>query len=203
MNAPRSFGAIVDHVFVERGGAPLHFFLEHFTLAWPGGLEGLRLPSLLAFLLTLPAAALVGRELAGPAEAFFAALALALAPLAVRMATFGRMYGIFLALALWAFFAALWAGRRGGTARWALAGALLGSLVYVHPIAPLYGGLGLLAGFVHSELPARRLVREAWAAVVTFVLAGVPYYLHSLTVLRDRYDIATAGAPRLRATTGQ
>ena len=203
MNAPRSFGAIVDHVFVERGGAPLHFFLEHFTLAWPGELEGLRLPSLLAFLLTLPAAALVGRELAGPAEAFFAALALALAPLAVRMATFGRMYGLFLALALWAFFAALWAGRRGGTVRWALAGALLGSLVYVHPIAPLYGGLGLLAGFVHSELPVRRLVREAWAAVATFVLAGVPYYLHSLTVLRDRYDIATAGAPRLRATRGQ
>jgi len=113
------------------------------------------------------------------------------------------MYALFLALTLWAVWAALWAGRRGGAARWALAGALLGSLVYVHPIAPLYGGISLVAGFVHSELPVRRLVREGWVALLAFALAGLPYYLHSLTVLRDRYEIATAGAPRLETTSGQ
>src|SRR5262245_55170029 len=95
--APHSLGQIVDEVFVGRGGAPFHFFLTHLSLQWPGGIEGLRLPSLLLFLSALPLTALVGRELVGRLEGALAAVALALAPLAVGLATFGRMYSLLLA----------------------------------------------------------------------------------------------------------
>lgn len=202
MVAPLSFGAIVDEVFVERGGSPLHFFVEHFALAWPGGLEGLRLPSLLFFLLALPAAALVARELVGPTAAFFTTLALALAPLAVKLATFGRMYTLFLALLLWVAWAALRTAQSRRIALWALVGLLAGSLVYVHPVAPLYAGLALLAALVHSELGVARLVAGASAAAAAFVLAGLPYYVHSVTVLRERYDVER-GSGRLATTAGR
>jgi hypothetical protein len=42
--ATRSYSAIVTDVLLDRGGAPLHFFVEHVTLANPGGIEGLRCP---------------------------------------------------------------------------------------------------------------------------------------------------------------
>jgi hypothetical protein len=37
----------------QRGGGPLHFWLIHLTLQWPGGLTGLRAPSLVFFLLAM------------------------------------------------------------------------------------------------------------------------------------------------------
>src|SRR3569833_4119604 len=59
------FGAIFSIVAPQRGGGPLHIWLVHLTLQWPGGLAGLRVPSLVFFLLALPAVALVANELAG------------------------------------------------------------------------------------------------------------------------------------------
>src|SRR4051794_36644882 len=60
-----SFGSIFHIVSSRRGGGPVHFWLEHLTLQWPGGLPGLRGPSMLFFALTLPAIALIALELAG------------------------------------------------------------------------------------------------------------------------------------------
>src|SRR5581483_11849817 len=84
------FGAIFHIVSSERGGGPLHFWLEHFALQWPGGLVGLRGPSLIFFLAALPAVALVARELGGEGAAAVAVLLTAAAPLAISTATFGR-----------------------------------------------------------------------------------------------------------------
>src|SRR3954451_21918207 len=53
--APRPLGQVWSIVWGDRGGGPLHFFLEHATLQWPGGLVGLRVPSLVFLLLALPA----------------------------------------------------------------------------------------------------------------------------------------------------
>ena len=44
--ATEPFGSIFHIVSTERGGGPLHFWLVHLTLQWPGGLAGLRVPSM-------------------------------------------------------------------------------------------------------------------------------------------------------------
>ena len=200
--APRSFGYIVDLVFANKGGAPAHFFLEHLFLAWPGGVEGLRLPSLAFFLLALPAAGLVGVRIAGRVPGLLLVPALALAPLAVNLATFGRMYGMFLAATLWAFLLALVAAEDGRPVLWALAGAALGTLVYVHPVAPLYIGVALLAALVHAGESLRGLIRTAWPAPLALLAVGLPFYLYSLPTLRDRYGVYR-GQPRLDTGQGE
>ena len=53
--ASEPLGTIFHVVSTQRGGGPLHFWLEHFTLRWPGGLVGLRVPSLLFLIAALPA----------------------------------------------------------------------------------------------------------------------------------------------------
>ena len=200
--APLGFGEIVDTVFVEKGGAPIHFFVEHALLEWPGGLEGLRLPSLVFFLLALPAAVLVGRELVGEWEAALGTLLLALAPLAVSLATFGRMYTLFLAAVLWATWGVLLASRSGGWAAWALAGAGAGLLVYVHPVAPPYIALVFATGILLVRAPLRALAARAGIAAAAAVIAGLPYYLVALDRLRDRYGVHL-DRPRLETTAGR
>src|SRR5437763_13742496 len=62
-----AFGSIFGTVR-GRGGGPFHFWLEHLTTAWPGGLPGLRVTSIVFMLAAPPAVALLADELAGPAE---------------------------------------------------------------------------------------------------------------------------------------
>lgn len=200
--APLSFREILDTVFVEKGGAPVHFFLEHALLEWPGGLEGLRLPSLVCFLLALPAAALVGRELVGEWEAALGTLLLALAPLAVSLATFGRMYTLFLAAVLWATWGVLLAARIGGWVPWALAGAAAGLLVYIHPVAPPYIALVLATGLLTASGSLREVARRGSVALAAAGIAGLPYYLVALDRLRDRYGVHL-DRPRLETTAGR
>ena len=127
---------------------------------------------------------------------------LALAPLAVNLATFGRMYSLFLATTLWATFLALVAAERGRPLSWGVAGAALGLLVYVHPIAPLYLGVALLSALVHGWSGLSSTVRRAWPGPVAAVAVGLPFYLHSLSVLRNRYDVYRGGE-RLRTEPGE
>src|SRR5438105_2764305 len=82
------FHSIFHIVSSQRGGGPLHFWLEHLTHRWPGGLVGLRVPSMLFFAATLPAVALIALELAGPVAAAAAVLLTAVAPLPVGYSTF-------------------------------------------------------------------------------------------------------------------
>jgi hypothetical protein len=81
--------------------------------AWPAAS---RPPSSVARVLPAgaPAAGLVGVRIAGRVPGLLLAPALALAPLAVNLATFGRMYAMFLA-ALWAFLLACRGGGRPPT----------------------------------------------------------------------------------------
>ena len=194
--APHSFAAIVDAVFGERGGGPAHFLLTHATLEWPGGLLGLRLPSLLALVAALPAAAILGVELVGRTEAAIAVVALGAAPLAVAYATFGRPHTLFLAAVLWATVAALRAARLGGARRWILAGVLLGVLPYVHPTAPLYAATAFAGALVWARGPVRAVARGAASGAVAAVVVALPYFLHALDVLGERYGLAAGNEPR-------
>jgi mannosyltransferase len=187
--APRPFGEIWSIVWGKRGGGPLHFFLEHATLSWPGGLVGLRGPSIVFFVATLPAAALIARELAGRAAAVAAVLLLGAAPLAVSFGTFGRPHVLLMAWIAWGLWLGLLAARDGGVVRWLAAALALAASVFVHPIAPLYAVAALAAALVYAERSPRAVAREAWPGLVAFGLVLVPYYLHSVHVLKSRYGV--------------
>lgn len=198
--AERSLGSIVRDVFFDRGGAPLHFFLEHATLSLPGGIEGLRLPSVAFFLVAVALAAVLARELLGASVALLALPLLAVAPLGLSLSSFARMYTLFVAAVLAATLLALRAGRSGERRDWILAGSAAGALVYVHPIAPLYAALAAATGILAAERPLRTLVRESLAAVVAAAVVAAPY-AYALAVLRSRYDVFESA--RLRTTAGR
>ena len=194
-----SLPGIVRDVFIDRGGAPAQFFVEHATLAWPGGLAGLRGPSLVFFLLSLPVAAAVAGRLLDERSALLLPLLLALSPLAVELATFARMYALFLLCVLGATWLGLRAAERGDARAWCAAGAASGLLVYVHPIAPLYAPLALLTGL--SARPSWRPgFQELRPAILAGALVACPY-VYALAVLRSRYHVGES--PPLRTTAGR
>jgi hypothetical protein len=190
--APRSPASIVREIFVERGGAPAQFLVEHVTLLWPGGVEGLRLPSLAFFLLALAWAGPVARGLVGQTEAVVVPVLLAVAPLAIGLATFARMYSLLLWLVLVAAWLALRAGRSGARRDWVVAGALAGGLVYVHPIAPLFAAPAFACGLASSTLPIRTAAPAALPGAVAAVVVALPY-AYVLAVLSSRYGVGESG----------
>jgi hypothetical protein len=200
--APESVHDIVHDVFVERGGAPLFFFVEHGSLSWPGGVEGLRLPAVLFFLLALPLAALVGRKLCDDSAGRSLVILLALAPLAVALATFGRMYSLLLVLVLAATALSLRAADRGGIGLWVLAGVVAGGLAYAHPIGPLYGALALATGVIAGWQGIRRSLRTTLAAAAGFLVALAPYS-YALAVLQERYRIGESQSSFLPTESGR
>jgi hypothetical protein len=199
--ATEPFGSIFHIVSSERGGGPFHFWLMHFTLKWPGGLVGLRAPSMIFFTASLPAVALIGLELAGVTAAAAGVLLMATAPLAISYSTFGRPHTLLLFWIEWGTLFALRAARLGGRRRWIVAGAVLGSSVFIHPTAPLYAATAGLAALVYAPRSPRTLVREAWPGAVAFGITLVPYYVKTLHVLSDRYGVGTS-AQQGRTFTG-
>lgn len=198
----RSVPAVLEDIFVERGGSPLFFLVEHATLQWPGGIEGLRLPSVISFLLALAAAAAAAGELCGRRAAWLLPPLLALAPLAVGLASFARMYALFLALLLAAVWLLLRAARTGERGRWIIAGACSGLLVYVHPTAPLYIVLAVATAFLCGSRPFRRALGEAWAGLAALALVVLPYG-YALAVLTQRYEVTSSTSSRLEGAGGR
>jgi hypothetical protein len=192
----RSFGAIWHIVWDERGGGPLHFLLEHVLLQWPGGFAGLRLPSIAFAVLALPAVALLARELAGDAVAVVTTLLVAASPLLTSYASFGRPHVLLTAWLAWGAWVALRAARGGGRPWWLAAGIVLASSLFVHPIAPLYALALLAAALAYADERPRALVRDAWLGVAAFAAIFLPYYVHSLHVLRDRYGVGSGARGR-------
>ncbi len=198
--APESPPTILRDVFVERGGAPAFFLIEHVTLQWPGGLVGLRAPSLLLFLVAVVVSAPVGCALGGRGAALLLPPLLAVAPLAVRLSTFARMYALFLACVLVAVWLLLRAARRDSRSAWIAAGAVTGALVYVHPIAPLYMGIALATAFLCSGAPLREFVRSSRAGLVTLAAVAAPY-AYALAVLGRRYGVGSSESSLLRGSS--
>jgi Dolichyl-phosphate-mannose-protein mannosyltransferase len=190
-----SFAHIFHIVSTQRGGGPLHFWLEHFLLGWWPGLGALRIPSLVFLILALPAVALVVRRLIDDDEAASAVVILtAVSPIPVLYATFGRPHTLLFAWLMWSTALSLTAAVRGDRKLWALAGAALGLSVFLHPTAPLYALTAFFASAVFAPRPWRAVLREVWPGVVTLLVTFVPYYLRTLHVLGDRYGVGTARA---------
>jgi hypothetical protein len=184
-----SFGHIFHIVSTQRGGGPLHFWLEHFVLGWWPSLEGLRLPSLAFFCLALPAVALIARSLAGVEVAAGVVLLLAASPVPVSYATFGRPHTMLFAWLMWGTVVALQAVRRASRGWWAAAGLALGTSVFVHPTAPLYAIVAFCAALLLAPRPWRELAREAWPGAAGLIVGFLPYYAATLHVLGDRYGL--------------
>jgi Dolichyl-phosphate-mannose-protein mannosyltransferase len=197
-----SFGHIFHIVSTQRGGGPLHFWLEHFLLHWSPSLPALRVPSLVFFCLALPAAALVARELAGAEVAAGVVLLLAASPIPESYATFGRPHTMLFAWLMWGTVLALRAARTGGRWWWVAAGAVLGSSIFVHPTAPLYALVAFVAALLYARRPWRELAREAWPGAVALVVTFLPYYRATLHVLSDRYGVQS-GAQHGRTFSGR
>ena len=181
--ATEPFGAIFHIVSSERGGGPVHFWLEHFTLQWPGGLGGLRGPSLLFFALTLPAIALIARELAGSFAAVGGGAADGGRPARDLLLDLRAPARAAPALLEWGTVLGLRAARSGRHRDWIAAGAVLGASVFVHPTAPVYSLTAFAAVLLYTPRPARVVVREAWPGAVALAVTFVPYYVKTLGVL--------------------
>jgi hypothetical protein len=190
--APHRLPALIHDIFIQRGGAPLQFIVAHFTLQWPGGIEGLRLPSVAFTAAAIVLAGLWAERLAGRFEGISVPILLATSPLVVDLATFGRMYGMFLLSVLGASLLSLRAARRGRRFDWAVAGAAAGALVYVHPIAPLYAPFALGTGICWSTAPLRSFAGAVRTALIAGAVTIAPY-VWALAVLTRRYDVGGGG----------
>jgi Dolichyl-phosphate-mannose-protein mannosyltransferase len=197
-----SFLNVFHIVSTERGGGPLHFWLEHFLLGWWPSLGALRVPSLVFLLIALPAVALVVRRLVGEEASIGVVVLTAASPIPVLYATFGRPHTLLFAWIMWATVLALKAAGDGDGRLWAAAGAVLGLSVFAHPTAPLYAGTALVAALLWAPRAPRAVLREAWPGLLAFAVTFVPYYVRTLHVLGDRYGISS-GATRGRTFSGR
>jgi len=196
-----SFSNIFHIVSTERGGGPLHFWLEHFVISsWPG-LPALRVPSLVFLCAALPAVALVVRRLAGTEAAAGVVLLTAVSPIPVLYATFGRPHTMLFAWLMWSTVVVLRAADGGERRWWIAGGALLGLSVFVHPTAPLYAITAFGAALVYCPRPPRAVVREAWPGAVALLVTFLPYYVKTLHVLSDRYGVG--GGAKGRTFSGR
>jgi dolichyl-phosphate-mannose-protein mannosyltransferase len=196
-----SFTDVFHIVSTQRGGGPLHFWLEHFLLTWWPGLPALRMPSLVFLCAGLPAAALVVRRLAGTEAAAGAVLLTAVSPIPVLYATFGRPHTLLFAWLMWSTVVVLRAADDGGRWWWIAGGALLGLSVFVHPTAPLYALTAFGAALVYCPRPPKQVVREAWPGAVALLVTFAPYYAKTLHVLSDRYGVG--GGAKGRTFSGR
>ena len=190
-----SFRHIFHIVSTQRGGGPLHFWLEHFLVGWWPGLPALRVPSLVFLCLALPAVALIVRRLLNDDGAAAAVVLLtAASPIPVLYATFGRPHTMLFAWLMWSTVVALKAAVDGSRRLWIVAGALLGLSVFIHPTAPLYALTAFAAALVFAPRAPRAVAREAWPGVVALLVTFVPYYVRTLHVLSDRYGVGSGQA---------
>jgi hypothetical protein len=197
-----SFRHVFHIVSTQRGGGPLHFWLEHFLQGWWPGLESLRVPSVVFACLALPAVALIARELIGDKGAAGVVLLTAAAPIPILYATFGRPHTLLFAWLQWGTVLALKAGRDGSRRWWVAAGAVLGLSVFVHPTAPLYALTAFAAAAVYVPRSPRTVLRESWPGGVALLVTFGPYYLRTVHVLSDRYAVGN-GKPGSRTFTGR
>jgi hypothetical protein len=189
-----SFRHIFHIVSTERGGGPVHFWLEHVLLGWWPGLPALRAPSLVFLCLALPAVALIVKRLAGDELPAAAVVVLtALSPIPVLYATFGRPHTLLFAWLMWATVLALAAADSADRRLWVAAGALLGLTVFLHPTAPLYALTAFGAAWLYAPGAVRVKVRAAWPGAVALLVTFVPYYVKTLHVLSDRYGVGGNG----------
>jgi len=167
-----SLGGMLDTVLTERGGAPLHYLLAWVVVHVGGGLDALRLVSLVCALAAIPLISALAGRLVGNTRALAATVLACASWVFLFHALFGRMYALFLLTASASFLALV--SRRWGW--WALATL---AVLATHP----YGVL-LLVGQLAYLLHARMRAAFPWACLVA---AGALPLSYAYAVLAGRY----------------
>ena len=170
------------------------------ALTWPDGLAGLRIPSIVFFLLALPGGGARGRPARGRARRHASAARARVRPARGR-ARHVRAHVLALS---WRRrcgrrCVALWAARRDSLLGWTLGGnRRRAPRLHAPRGADLLGaGRRHRAPLRSRAVPAARQGRLACARLA-LGLVQVPYYAFAVGVLRDRYEVEL-GAPRAQA----
>jgi len=186
--AARPLGEMLQTVWWERGGPPLHFLLSHVALAFDSSPFTLRWLAVVFAVATIPVCWDLGRRLAGPAAGGTAALVAAASPMLAVYGSFGRMYSLYAfasALAADLFVRAL----RERTPRTALAAALAAWLLpAIHP----YGAIAVVSeALVGLWIWRGKPLRPA-LPVLGVGLALVPFLLADVR-LAQRFSVGLGG----------
>ena len=194
--AARLLGEMLQTVWWERGGPPLHFLLSHIALAVDSSPYALRWLAVVFAVATIPICWDLGRRLAGPAAGATAALVAAASPMLAVYGSFGRMYSLYAfasALAVDLFVRAL----RERTPRTALAAALAAWLLpAIHPYGAIVVVAEALVGlWIWRGKPLRPAlpVLGVGLALVPFLLADVRLAQRFSVGLGGETSIATPG----------
>lgn len=150
---------------------PLYFVLAWFTTQLGDAPELVRLPSMIAGVISIGLVYLVGRRLVSVTAGVIAAAVMALNPFMIFYSADGRAYAVAIALLLGSTLAMLWAAREGRFAAWATYAALSCLAVYTHYTAAFVLAVQL-AWLLWTHPECRR---AALVANVAAVLAFVPW----------------------------
>jgi len=183
-----SLSGVVEHVTLERGGAPLHFLFAYAVAHLGLGLGSLRLVSAAFAVGSLPLVALLGRRLADRRTALIATALVAGSWVFLFHGVYGRMYSLFLFLTLLAFLFLLRALDRRTWQSWSVWGVSILLAVAAHP----YGALVLAAQGVFVLVARRDRLSQAAIAFAAVLAAGTPFWLTDL-VLAGRFDVGVGG----------
>ncbi|HEU5083907.1 MAG TPA: glycosyltransferase family 39 protein [Acidimicrobiales bacterium] len=200
------FGEMLDQLRVTDVHPPLHHATVWALVRVLGDAEWVvRLPSVVAGALLVPAAYALGRELYGRRTGLVAALFVTVAPFLVWYSQEARMYALFVlftTVAFWAQVRAIRHGGRGAWVTWALATAAM-LWTQWFGVIPLFAALALfVAAALRRGLPRaerRRILLGAVlasAAVAVLVAPLVPFGLEQLEGYAGRRGgAATTAAP--------
>ncbi len=162
-----SLGGVIDGVRTTENTPPLYYVLAWLSLKATNVPELVRLPSLAAGIATIPAAALIGRRLWGPAAGIAAAILIAFAPFEIYYSSEARSYApaaFSVLLSTWLLLMALERPRR---LLWAAFAVSAAAAVWFHYTAVF--PLAAQAGWAFAAHPGQRravLVAHAGAALL-------------------------------------
>jgi hypothetical protein len=186
--AARPFTEVLETVWWERGGAPLHFVLSHLALLPDGSPYALRWLSLAFAIATVPLAWDIGRRLGGHVAGGASAFVVSASSMLWVYGSFGRMYSLYVfaaALAVDLFIRAV----RERTGAAAFAAALAAWLVpAVHPYGIFLVGAEALVGLA---LWRGRPLRSALPVVLVGV-ALIPFLVADFR-LAERFSVGLEG----------
>jgi uncharacterized membrane protein len=178
-----SAGAMLDALLANPPSTPLYFLLFRGWATFAGHTDAaIRLPSVVAGVLLIPATAWLGRELDGRTRvALLAAAFVTLSPYALEFAQEAAPYAL-AALTTTAAMAAGWRWRRTGRRFDGALAVLLGiAAVYVHYVAVVVLGALWLLGAT-GLAGTGRVDRRTWLAVGGLILLAWAPWLIGLSV---------------------
>jgi mannosyltransferase len=169
-------GGVIHILNGEQEGTPPLYFLLTWLTKGLGGVEGLRLVSLLSGLAAIPLVYLVAVRTVGPRAGIVAAALIALSPFQIFYSTEARAYTLSMALALVVCLSLLEAVRGGRRGWWIAYAIAVAAAAYAHySTVFVLIGLFLWAFFAH---PAARkpLILATIGAAVLFI-PWIPEFL--------------------------